>query len=56
MKCLPAPADARVVLIDGPVAVFIQEASKDAILEAYERLGRLVAVAAEQLNKSKELT
>ncbi len=52
MKYLPS--EARVVLVDGPVAIFIHDASASAILEAYTRLGRLVEVAAQQLHKEPE--
>lgn len=45
------PMEARVVLIDGPVAVYIHEAPREAILEAYKRLERLVNVAAKDLDK-----
>lgn len=44
------PPDARVCLIDGPVGVYIHEASEAEILQAYERLGKLVAVAAKGLD------
>ena len=52
MKYLPF--DARCVLIDGPVALFIHEAPTQTILDAYERLGRLAALAAQQLHKEDE--
>ena len=48
----PPPTEARVVLIDGPVAVFIHEAGEWEILEAFRRLERLVEVAAKQLGEA----
>ncbi len=45
------PMEARCVFIDGPVAVYLHEASEAELLACYERLGRLVAVAAKQLSK-----
>lgn len=48
MKYLPF--DARVVLIDGPVAVFLHEANEQTILDAFDNLRSLVAVAAQQLD------
>ena len=44
------PSEARVVLIDGPVAVFVHEATEAEILDAYENLKALVEVAARQLH------
>lgn len=44
------PLEARCVFIDGPVAVYISEAPGAEILEAYNRLARMVEVAARQLN------
>jgi len=45
------PFDARCVFIDGPVAVFIHEADKQTILDAYANLRAVVEVAAKQLHK-----
>ena len=45
------PFDARVVLIDGPVSVFIHEAPERAILDAYANLKAVIEVAAKQLHK-----
>lgn len=42
--------NARCVFIDGPIAVYVSEASTAEILEAYERLRRAVEIAAGQLN------
>ena len=49
MKYLPM--EANVVLIDGPVAVYIHDADEQTILNAYERLGRLLRIAASSLNQ-----
>ena len=48
------PMEARCVFIDGPVAVYVSEASEEAILEAYTRLGKLVQIAAGQFNHEPE--
>lgn len=45
------PMEARCCFVDGPVAVYVHEAPALEILEAYERLARMIAVAAEQLNQ-----
>lgn len=42
--------NARLVFIDGPIAVYVSEASEQEILDAFSRCGRYVAVAAKQLN------
>jgi len=44
--------EARCMFIDGPVAIYVSEAPYNEILEAYHRLGRLVKIAAEQLEPS----
>ncbi len=49
------PAEARVVLVDGPVAVFVHEATESAILDAYANLKALVEVAAKQLHTEEVL-
>ena len=42
-------ADGALLFVDGPLALYIREAPEEDILDAYERLGKLVAVAAKQL-------
>lgn len=42
--------NARCLFIDGPVAVYLQQATEVELLEAYARLGRMVAVAAKGMN------
>ena len=49
------PLQARVVLVDGPVAVFVHEATESAILDAYANLKALVEVAAKQLHTEEVL-
>jgi hypothetical protein len=49
------PLKARCVFIDGPVAVFLHEAPEHEILMAYERLKRMVDVAASQLDTGPAL-
>jgi len=44
------PMEGRCCFVDGPVAVYVHEAPALDILEAYARLARMVAIAAEQLN------
>lgn len=46
--------EARCVFIDGPVAVYVSEASGTEILLAYARLARLVQVAADTLETERE--
>jgi hypothetical protein len=48
------PEEARCVFIDGPVAVYVSEASGELIWEAFGRLGKLVAVAALEMSMQKE--
>lgn len=50
---LQPPFDARCLFLDGPVAICVHDGpwTEEQILEAYTRLGRLVAVAARQLGK-----
>lgn len=48
--------NARLLFIDGPLSLYIREAEPQEILDAYERLGRLVKVAAAELNKEKACT
>lgn len=48
------PTDARVVLIDGPVALFIHDAESGvSILQSLARLTKLALVAAQQLDAEK---
>ena len=52
------PFEADLLFIDGPVAVCIHRAEKEKILAAFDRLSRLVMVAAEMslpTNTTKEL-
>lgn len=44
----PPPFEARCLFIDGPVAIYIHEAPLSEIMNAYDRLGKLVALAAGQ--------
>lgn len=44
--------NARCLFIDGPVAVYLQQAPEADLLEAYERLFKVVKVAAATMNKN----
>jgi hypothetical protein len=46
--------DARCCFIDGPVAIYLQQAPMTDLIEAYERLGRMVRVAAREMNEAVE--
>lgn len=46
------PLQARVMLVDGPVAVFLHQASERELREAYSRLGSLVNAACTQLGEA----
>lgn len=46
----PPPLEARVVLIDGPLSLFLHPAPEQEILDALVRLTRLARVAATQLD------
>ena len=46
------PHLARTLFIDGPVSVSVHEAPYGEIVAAYERLGKLVEVAAKVLNEA----
>ena len=46
------PLQARVVLIDGPGAVFLHQAPEKELREAYSRLGALVNAACTQLGEA----
>lgn len=46
------PLQARVMLVDGPVAIFLHQASERDLREAYARLGALVNVACTELGKA----
>ena len=48
MKYLPQ--DAQCVFVDGPVAVYVHVSSEKEVLEAYTRLGKLIALAAKNLH------
>lgn len=48
MKYLPQKA--QCVFVDGPVALYIHKSSEREVLEAYERLRKLVLVAAKSLH------
>lgn len=45
----PFHHDSSLVFIDGPLTLYIKEKPEQEILDAYTRLGRLVTVAARQL-------
>ena len=47
------PSEARCVFIDGPVAIYVSQASREAIIDAYANLGRCVRVAALQLGEKE---
>ena len=46
--------DARVVLVDGPVAVYLREDTEENIMKAWERLRRLVLVASDEIEKERK--
>ena len=48
------PHEARVVLADGPVSIFLHEASEEEIHASIERLMALVEVAIWQFNHPEE--
>jgi len=43
------PLQARVMLVDGPVAVCLHQASEQELLDAFKRLQRLVGIAVVEL-------
>jgi hypothetical protein len=47
------PLEARVVLIDGPVAVYIHEAPTRELVDAIARLNRLLTIAVLELDKER---
>lgn len=48
------PLQARVVLVDGPVAVFLHQASEQELHDAFKRLQRLFGIAAVELDAARK--
>lgn len=48
------PLKARVMLVDGPVSLFLHQASEQELHDAFKRLQRLFGVAAAELEAARK--